>query len=80
MILLLPMSTSQLSDSMLGLVCTVTLHGPSEYGAVCACAGTWQQYVVVHVDKLYPVRPEVSNEDASQYFVNPCTGDQSRKS
>ncbi|CAL5219342.1 g1156 [Coccomyxa viridis] len=23
--------------------------------------GTWQQYVVVHVDNLYPVHPKVSN-------------------
>lgn len=30
---------------------------------------------MVHVNNLYPVRPEVSNEDASQYFVNPCTGE-----
>ncbi|CAK0743519.1 hypothetical protein CVIRNUC_001476 [Coccomyxa viridis] len=35
--------------------------------------GTWQQYVVVKVDNLFPVRSEVSNEDASQFFVNPCT-------
>ena len=46
---------------------------------MCDCAGTWQQYVVVHVDNLFPVRPEVSNEDASQYFVNPCTGDALQK-
>lgn len=39
-------------------------------------AGTWQQYVVVKVDNLFPVRSEVSNEDASQFFVNPCTGQQ----
>ena len=37
-------------------------------------AGTWQQYVVVKVDNLFPVRSEVSNKDASQFFVNPCTG------
>ena len=40
-------------------------------------AGTWQQYVVVKVDNLFPVRSEVSNEDASQFFVNPCTGQHS---
>ena len=34
---------------------------------------------MVHVDNLFPVRPEVSNDDASQYFVNPCTGDELRK-
>lgn len=45
----------------------------------CGCAGTWQQYVLVHVDNLFPVRPEVSNEDASQYFVNPCTGEELRR-
>lgn len=39
-------------------------------------AGTWQQYVVVHVSDLYPVRPEIPNEDASQFFINPVTGEE----
>ena len=32
---------------------------------------------MVKVDNLFPVRSEVSNEDASQFFVNPCTGQHS---
>ena len=32
---------------------------------------------MVKVDNLFPVRSEVSNEDASQFFVNPCTGQRS---
>ncbi|EIE25506.1 NAD(P)-binding protein [Coccomyxa subellipsoidea C-169] len=35
--------------------------------------GTWQQYVAVPLENLVPVRDEVSNEDASQYLVNPVT-------
>lgn len=36
-------------------------------------AGTWQEFVTVPSDNLFPVPDEVADEDAAQLFVNPLT-------